>query len=388
MTSLWYAVRALALSVTLTAAGVFCVPGPALASAAADNPVGGQQLAAPGVIVNLGPGIPPPPAMPGASFLLSDMDTGQILVARAPHAPHLPASTMKTLTALTLIPLLNPNTKIMVKQEDVNVDGTRAGILAGTTYSVKKLMQGMLMASGNDAAYALAGANQSMAVTLQEMNTTAADLGASDTVAKDPSGLEKSDQRSSAYDLALIGRAAMRLPDFRRYVLTRQTSFPGGRSAGGALKPGFPIANHNQLLFNYQGAIGIKTGYTIAAKFTYVEAATRGGKTYLLTEMASPQGTWQPAAAMLDWAFAHGPSLTPIGALVEPGASGMSATSKPRAPTPTTATGGRPRSAPTASPGESAGPPALIAWIGVAAGMSALALASIWAWRTVSGTRR
>src|SRR5450631_2554585 len=196
MTSIRHAQYALVLSLTIAATGAFCVVGPSEASAATGTPVGGKELASAGVIVNLKAGIPPPPAMPGASFLLSDMDTGQILVARAPHAPHLPASTMKTLTALTLIPLLNPNTKIMVKQEDVNVDGTRAGILAGTTYSVKKLMQGMLMASGNDAAYALAGANQSMAVTLQEMNTTAADLGASDTVAKDPSGLEKSDQRS------------------------------------------------------------------------------------------------------------------------------------------------------------------------------------------------
>jgi D-alanyl-D-alanine carboxypeptidase (penicillin-binding protein 5/6) len=257
--------------------------------------------------------------MPGASFLLADMDTGQILVARAPHAPHLPASTMTMLTALTLIPLLNPNTSIRVKQEDVNVDGTHVGILPGTAYNVGTLMQGMLMASGNDAADALARGNQGMAVTVQEMNATATDLGASDTVARDPSGLDKADQHSSAYDLALIGRDAMMLPNFRGYVMTRQTVFPGGRSADGKLIPGFTISNHNTLLFNYRGAIGVKNGYTVAAKFTYVEAATRGGKTYLLSEMASPIGTWRPAAAMLDWAFAHGPSLTPIGALVDPG---------------------------------------------------------------------
>jgi D-alanyl-D-alanine carboxypeptidase (penicillin-binding protein 5/6) len=156
--------------------------------------------------------------MPGASFLLADVDSGHILVARAPHAPHLPASTMKTLTALTLMPLMNPSTNIMVIQEDVNVDGTHVSILPGTAYSVGTLLQGMLMASGNDAAYALARGNQSMAVTLREMNATAADLGASDTVARDPSGLGKADQQSSAYDLALIGRAAMRLPGFRHYV--------------------------------------------------------------------------------------------------------------------------------------------------------------------------
>ena len=216
--------------------------------------------------------------MPGASFLLADMDTGQILVARAPHARHLPASTLKTLTALTLIPLLDPNAKILVQPQDVSVQGTHLGILAGTEYTVGTLLQGMLMASGNDAAYALARANHSMATTLKAMNATAAELGAFDTVAKDPSGLDKAGQSSSAYDLALIGRAAMKLPDFRRYVRTKQASLPGGRSADGKLKPGFKIGNHNKLLYNYQGAIGIKNGYTIAAKYTYVEAATRGAR--------------------------------------------------------------------------------------------------------------
>ena len=98
------------------------------------------------------------------------------------------------------------------------MDGTHVAILPGTAYNVMTLMQGMLMASGNDAAGALARGNQSVAVTVQQMNATAAELSASDTVARDPSGLDKADQHSSAYDLALIGRAAMRLPDFRGYV--------------------------------------------------------------------------------------------------------------------------------------------------------------------------
>ena len=128
----------------------------------------------------------------------------------------------------------------------MNVDGTHVAILLGTAYNVMTLMQGMLMASGNDAAGALARGNQSVAATVQQMNATAAELGTSDAVARDPSGLDKADQHSSAYDLALIGRAAMRLPDFRGYVMTKQTSFPGARSADGKLKPGFtiPITTH------------------------------------------------------------------------------------------------------------------------------------------------
>jgi len=381
MTALRYAVRALALSLSLTAVGAFCVaevsaPAQAAGSAPAGSaPVGGAQLARAGVIVNLEPGVPAPPAMPGASFLIADMDTGQILAARAPHAPRLPASTLKTLTALTLIPRLDANTKIMVKPEDVRVEGSRFGILAGTAYGVPTLFQGLLMASGNDAAYTLARANHSVAVTLAQMNATAAGLGAFDTVAKDPSGLDKPGQTSSAYDLALIGRAAMKLPSFRTYVSTRTASVPGGRSGVGKTLPGFKISNHNTLLYNYDGAIGIKNGYTIAARQTFIGAATRQGKTYIVTEMASPNGSWRPTAALLDWAFAHGTSLTPVGELVEPGA-----TTRPGLPS---AAGGlgTPRSI------ESARPPARQPWVGVAGLISGVVLVGAYAARNISRRR-
>jgi D-alanyl-D-alanine carboxypeptidase (penicillin-binding protein 5/6) len=383
MTSIRHAQRALVLSLTIAAAGAFCVVGPSEASAAAGTPVGDKELASAGVIVNLKAGIPPPPAMPGASFLLADMDTGQILVARAPHAPHRPASTMKVLTALTLIPRLNPNATIMVRAQDVGVDGTHLGVLSNTAYNVATLLQGMLIGSGNDASYALAEGNRGLATTLREMNATAGQLGAVDTLAKDPSGLDKAGQQTSAYDMALIGRAAMELPLLRHYVSTKQASLPGGKSASGKLTPGFQISNHNQLLFNYPGDIGIKNGYTKAAGFTYIEAATRQGRTYLLTEMASPQGSWRPAAALLDWAFAHGPSLTPIGELALPGEIPTSTLRVAAASRPFTF--GLPQSPPTTSPPASAGQ---LTWIAVAGGIGALALLSAGAGRLVLRKRR
>jgi D-alanyl-D-alanine carboxypeptidase (penicillin-binding protein 5/6) len=318
-----FAVRALALSLTLIAAGAFCVVNPASPASAAGNPIGGRQLAQRGVIVNLGPGVPPPPAMPGASYLIADMDTGQILAAKAPHARFLPASTLKTLTALTLIPHFNVNSKIMVKPLDAAVEGSRLGVVPGVAYPATALLQGLLMTSGNDAAYALARGYKSIPVTLREMNATAAELNAADTIAKDPSGLDRPGQTSSAYDLALIGRAAMKLPDFRKYVRLKQVTLPAGRSADGKPKPGFKIATHNKLLLNYPGTIGIKSGYTIAAKHTFVGAATRRGKTYIVTQMSSPNISWRPTAALLDWAFANGDSVTPIGELVEPGRAAL-----------------------------------------------------------------
>lgn len=378
MTLLRYAARAIALSLTLTATGALGVAGLPAASAGGDQ-VGGPQLAAPGVIVNLGPGTPPPPAMPGASWLLADMDTGQVLAAKAPHAPHLPASTLKALTALTVIPLLDPNTKVLVKPEDVFVDGTRLGLVAGRSYSIGELLQGMLITSGNDAADALARADQSVAATVAQMNAVAADLHACDTVALDPSGLDKAGQQSSAYDLALIGRAAMKLADFRGYVSTKHTSLPGGTSAVGQPMAGFQVSNHNTLLHNYQGAIGVKNGYTVAARFTYIEAATRAGKTYILTEMASPDGSWHPAAALLDWAFAHGPSVAPIGALVDPGEQVMAK--------PALAPGVRPQLPPPAAPLGSARPPAQPPWIALTGGIGLLALVG-WFSRRHTPSRR
>ena len=403
MIALRYAVSALALSLSLTAAGAFgvvgatapahavsSVPGrvvPAVSGPAVSDPTGGAQLAKPGVIVNLGTGVPAPPAMPGASFLIADMDTGQILVARAPHTPRLPASTLKALTALTLIPRLDASAKIMVKPEDVRVEGSRIGILAGTAYSVPTLFRGLLMASGNDAAYALARANQSAAVTLTEMNATAEDLGAFDTVAKDPSGLDRPGQTTSAYDLALIGRAAMKLADFRGYVSTKTAAVPGGRSSDGTMMAGFRINNHNTLLYNYQGAIGVKNGYTIAARQTFIAAATRAGKTYIVTEMASADGSWRPTAALLDWAFAHGTDVTPIGELVEPGSAtrpGLSSTSGDQA---TEGTAGAAPGTEALGKPTMARLPALQPWVGAAGLLSGVALVGAFAARSISGRR-
>ena len=367
MTSPRFALRALALSLALTATGALCVVNPASPASAAGNPIGGPQLARRGVIVNLGPGVPAPPVMPAASYLIADMDTGQILAAKAPHARFRPASTLKTLTALTLIPHFNVNSKIMVKPLDAAVEGTRLGVVPGVKYPATALLQGLLMASGNDAAYALARGNQSIPVTLREMNATAAELNAADTVAKDPSGLDKPGQTSSAYDLALIGRAAMKLPDFRKYVSLKQVTMPGGRTADGKPKPGFNIATHNRLLLNYPGTIGIKSGYTIAAGHTFVGAATRGGKTYIVTWMSSPNISWRPTAALLNWAFAYGPSVTPIGELVEPGkASVLLPTAKPTV----MAAAAHPQPTPAAPARQSALP----LWLGVAGLAGVLAM--------------
>ena len=282
--------------------------------------VGGPRLASMGVVTDLPEGVPAPPMLRDVSWVLADLDSGKVVAAKAAHARLLPASTLKALTALTLIPRVPAGRTIVATQADANADGTRVGLVPGLPYTAGQLFQALLMASGNDAAYSLSEAGGGREATLAAMNERAAYLGAHDTLAKDPSGLDRPGQTSSAYDLALIGRAALQLKDFRTYVSTKQVDFPGRLDPRTKKRATYKVNNHNKLLYNYAGTIGVKNGYTEAANRTFISAVTRGGKTYLLTEMYGLDSSWRPQAAMYDWAFAYGDKVGPVGDLVAPGA--------------------------------------------------------------------
>ncbi|TQJ51886.1 D-alanyl-D-alanine carboxypeptidase [Phycicoccus sp. SLBN-51] len=352
--------------------------------------IGGERLASMGVVVDLPAGVPAPPRLKDVSWVLADMDSGEVVAAKAAHARLLPASTLKTLTALTLIPKVDANRPFRATAEDANADGTRVGLLPGQTYTGRQLFSALLMSSGNDAAYALARAGGGRQATLAAMNQEARQLGAHDTVAKDPSGLDAPGQTSSAYDLALIGRAAMQLPDFRTYVTTKQLKFPGAKGRNGK-RASFVISNHNRLLYNYDGTIGIKNGYTNAAKRTFISAVTRGGKTYILTEMYGLDNSWRPQAAMYDWAFRWGGKARPVGRLVHPGevteppTPAPAATDAPGAPAADAAKGdGRADGAAAAIPsalGSQRVPP----WVGVASLAAAVLLVALFAVRGITG---
>ncbi|HEV7146597.1 MAG TPA: hypothetical protein VGN48_06315, partial [Pedococcus sp.] len=270
---------------------------------------------------------------------------------------------------------------------DARMDGTRVGLVPGLPYTVHQLFQAMLMASGNDAAHALAQAAGGREATLAAMNADAAYLGARDTVAKDPSGLDAPGETSSAYDLALIGRAALLLPQFRAYVTTKQTSFPGKLDPSTKKRASYIINNHNKLLYNYPGTIGVKNGYTVAAEHTFISAVTRGGKTYLLTEMHGLDTSWRPQAAMYDWAFAHGASARPVGALIPPG----SVTPKPTATTTADASGPaqavRGVAAAVTLPSSHLLPRTVAPWIGLAGLAAALLLVALFATRNARRPR-
>ncbi|MDQ6716433.1 MAG: D-alanyl-D-alanine carboxypeptidase, partial [Actinomycetota bacterium] len=286
-----------------------------------EHTVGGPLLARSGVVVDGPATLPPPPVVTDVSYVISDLDTGQVLAAKNPHALLLPASTLKTLTSLVVLPALSPTTVVTASHAAVTAEGTRVGMVEGNPYTVDQLMTGMVLISGNDTAYALAEAYGGRDKLIAAMNRRAAELGAWDTAAVDPSGLDEPGQRSSAYDLALVGRAVMQLPEFRRYATTKTFTFPGGTDQQGKVFPPFQIDNHNTLLEKYPGTIGVKNGYTSGARHTFIGAVTRGGRTLLVSQMGGVAlPSWQPSAALLDWAFANFASLRPIGQLVAPGA--------------------------------------------------------------------
>ncbi len=281
------------------------------AHSAGQTPIGGAMLGTSGTVV--ASGTPALPRTAAASWLVADLDSGEVLASHNPHGRFAPASTLKTLTAQTLIPRLDREQRVRPTFDDLNVDGSRVGLVQQVSYPVRELFTAMLVVSGNDAANALATANGGLAKTIAEMNAEAGRLQAYDTHAVNPNGLDDPAQLSSAYDLALIARAAMQLPDFRDYVRIKRAAIsgPGGRA--------IQIATHDHLLWNYPGAIGIKNGYTTRARATFVGAATRGGHTLVVTLMKTNPRYWPEAAALLDWGFAaQRVGATPIGHLVDP----------------------------------------------------------------------
>jgi D-alanyl-D-alanine carboxypeptidase (penicillin-binding protein 5/6) len=308
-------VAAMRRSLAAVLAALMCLVGgaPAMAAKPIVEPVGGPLLAGHGVVVRPLPGAPSLPTNTTASaWLVADLDTGQVLAAKAPHEKYLPASTLKTLTAVTLIPRLDPHQMVKATYRDAIVDGSKVGLVPGMSYSVRKLLTAMLVVSGNDAADALAGANGGIGKTVRNMNEEATHLQAYDTFARTPSGLDGPGESTTAYDLALIARAGLQMPDFRKYVGTVKSTVPAPHHKH------FQIYTHNRLLTSYRGAIGVKNGYTVAASATYVGAATRHGHTIVVTLLHANPYFWPEAKSLLNWGFAAEGKVDPVGTLVAP----------------------------------------------------------------------
>jgi D-alanyl-D-alanine carboxypeptidase (penicillin-binding protein 5/6) len=299
---------------TACATTALVLAGPLAANAADQGPikgsVGGVRLTKEPTVVADGA---TPPAVQASAWVVADLDTGAVLAAKAPHAEFRPASTLKTLTALVLLPRLNKADKVIGTTQDAGIIGSKVGVYPGLQYSVDLLFQGMFLASGNDAVHALAAHDVGgVNATIQRMNAKAAEIGALDTHVTDPTGLDADGQYSSAYDLALFARAGLGRPDFSKYVSTKYANFPLAKSGS------YQVANQNKLLFDYAGALGVKTGYTTLARNTFIGAARRDGHTLVVTLMNSPHGVTEEASTLLTWGFKNHDALKPVGTLVKP----------------------------------------------------------------------
>lgn len=191
---------------------------------------------------------------------------------------------------------------------DNRYDASTAGLRPGERYTTLQLLYAMMLPSGCDAAYALASAyGPGASGFIAKMNAAARGLGLAKTHFTDFSGLPDPGQYttySTAHDLIALGRAAMRNRTFAAVAATREYRLPGGPA-----HRAHAWANLNPLLGKVPGAIGIKTGYTLAAGECLLFAAKRGGTTLIGVVLDSSSGTdssvaASDATAMLDWGFA------------------------------------------------------------------------------------
>jgi D-alanyl-D-alanine carboxypeptidase (penicillin-binding protein 5/6) len=213
---------------------------------------------------------------------------------------------------VTLLPRLDPHALEPISYRDATVDGSRVGLVQSMEYTVSKLFTCMLVVSANDAADALAEANGGIKHTVAQMNAKAHELQADDTFARTPSGLDGPGETTSAYDLALIAQAGLKMPAFRHYIGTVKSRVPAPHHKH------FAIYTHNELLTTYRGDIGVKNGYTVDAQGTYVGAATRHGQTILITLMHAYPNFWPMARDLLNWGFKANGHVEPVGTLVQP----------------------------------------------------------------------
>lgn len=247
------------------------------------------------------------PEVSAQSAVVLTADTGAVLFEKDGHTPRPVASTTKIMTALLALEAAQErgDPLVDITQEMVAVEGSSMGLQAGDSISLTGLAAGMLLASGNDAANAAAlYLDASLESFAARMNQRAAVLGMEDTHFVTPSGLDGEDAQglghlSTAYDMALLARAALEDQAFRQLC----------SSPSLAVEFAEPVkrvtyTNHNKLLTQYQGCVGVKTGFTKEAGRCLVSAAERDGALLIAVTLNAPND-WQDHTALLDYGFSQ-----------------------------------------------------------------------------------
>jgi D-alanyl-D-alanine carboxypeptidase len=240
-----------------------------------------------------------------------DLKSGKILWAQNDTMPRPPASLTKIATALVTLEIANLEDRITITPEARTAPGGRMYAEAGWSFSVRDTLYGLMLQSGNDAAIALAQAlspDGSIEGFMKILNERVDKLGAHSTRFSNPHGYDQDGHSTTARDLALITMIAMRNPVFAEMVASKTRDVPWG--------DGTPhtFINHNKLLWQYEGTVGIKTGFTDAAGHCLASAVTRGNDTLVAILLGSPNH-YAETKALYDWAFPALPALraNPVG---------------------------------------------------------------------------
>ena len=240
------------------------------------------------------------PEVSSHSACVIDIDTGRILGAKNENEKSEPASITKIMTALVALENADIQKVVTIPNEAAGVEGSSVYIKAGEKYSLEDLLYGLMLRSGNDAATAIAiDVAGSVDAFVEKMNEKAQALGCTGTHFNNPHGLPDDDHYTTAHDMALIAAAALQNDTFAKIVSTKSyTAEPDGAGETRSWQ------NKNKLLWQYEGAIGVKTGYTKSAGKTYVGAAERNGIRVAVVVLGA-KDMWGDAAALLDDAFAN-----------------------------------------------------------------------------------
>ncbi len=233
-------------------------------------------------------------AVSAHSAIVVDASTGRVLYEKNADEPGLIASTTKIMTALVVCEQCNVLDRMAIPGEAVGIEGSSMYLREGEILTVQELLYGLMLASGNDAAVALAiYCGGTVSGFVQLMNDKAKVLGLNQTHFENPNGLDSPGHYSTARDLAALAAYAMNNPIFRKTVSAKTVSI-GQRQ----------LRNHNKLLWQVPGADGVKTGFTRAAGRILVSSAVRDGRRLVAVTLRDPDD-WQDHEALLEAGFSQ-----------------------------------------------------------------------------------
>ena len=251
--------------------------------------------------------LPTPPNTGASSAVLLDITGDRFLLLQNADERRPMASTTKIMTALVVLEKSGLDEIVTVPPEAVGVEGSSIYLFAGEKITVRTLLYALLLSSANDAAVALA-CHTAGSITdfAAMMNTRAGEMGLTDTHFTNPHGLHDEAHYTTARELALIAKEALQNEMLAEIVATRRYSAPQLGDEGGTRL----FLNHNRLLKSYEGAVGVKTGFTKKSGRCLVSAARRDGL-LLLAVTLNDGGDWQDHKMLYDWGFAHYEGFSP-----------------------------------------------------------------------------